>query len=426
MTIEEIKEILDRRKEAPNLDYKEDLMWVKENREKNLAIIKDILALANLKDGGSIFIGVRDGDFEFIGMNEDSWDSLDITKITQLLSNYADPIFTPSLSKNIIDGKRIAIIEVPEFAEVPIICSQSAYDKENKEILRKGAIYIRSAKCASEEVSTAEEIRAILGRGLVKKSDELVSSIQKIIMGKPIVPTKSSDNQYKEELESAKEFISKNFKNDFGSWELTSYPSIYNKKRFQSQKEIADVILRNKIMLRGWDFPHLGNDSSNFNLGKQSLTSWENHVESWRFYMSGLFVWKEEFWEDIRGIKDEEGRPVLAYENSMYNITEYFLFLKRIYGEETKDIDTIHVKLKLTKCFDRALDSTHPGVIIHNYLSKEDDIEMIEDIKIAELNASFEAIARKFILNLFLLFNCEWIGEEVIASWQKKLIERKI
>src|SRR2546423_1606986 len=141
--------------ETPNLDYKVTAVWNRIHNGDRLEITKDILAMANTRDGGRIVIGVDDKTKEYVGLSDEAYDSFEITKVNQFIHSYADPVFTCNvIKKNNLDGKKIVIIDVPEFQEAPIICKDNGHDPQNNLILMKGGLYIRTAKCTSELVSS--------------------------------------------------------------------------------------------------------------------------------------------------------------------------------------------------------------------------------------------------------------------------------
>lgn len=425
-TDEYILGLLNSKQETINQDYKQDLIWNKENRDSLLGIVKDILAMANTKDGGKLIFGVRDRDFEFLGLSEVSWNSFDVTDVNQLLHNFADPVFTCNVLKRIIDNKKVVIIDIPEFIETPIICKNSAFSSKNTQILQKGAIYIRTAKCTSEMITSVEDMRNILGRSLANKSDELLLSIQKLISGKPILPNESSQNAYVNEIKDGVLFLKNIIKEDFGYWQLVIYPSSYVNNRISSHLEAGKLIEESKVIVRGWDFPHIDThgNTTNFNEGRQSYVKWERFFEAWRLYFSGLFVWRKYFWEDIENHKEKNSRSVLSFISAIYSITEFMLFCKRIYGEKFS-VDSIHLKLNLTKCHDRKLASFEPLVSIWDYISNEENIFIEKDIKVIDLHASFQDVAKDIIKKLFMLFNWNDADNSMIEGWQKKLLERK-
>lgn len=422
---EEIKSLIYSKQETPNQDYKESLIWGKNNKDACLEIIKDILSMANIKDGGRIIFGVRNSDLEYIGVSEASWNSFDVTPINQLLHQYADPVFTCSIVKRVIDDKKVIVIDVPEFIEAPIVCKSSAFSSQNKEILRKGTIYIRTAKCTSEAISSVEEMRSILGRSITKKSDELLQSIQRLMSGKPLIPPQTVQDIYREEIKEALVFLDTLLKEAYGYWQIIVYPPFYNASLISNQTEAGKIIESSRVLLRGWDFPHLDThgNTTNFNRGRQSYVKWERYFEGWRLYKSGLFVWKRYFWEDIEETKGENNRPVLSFISAIYSITEFILFIKRLYSENLK-VDSVHLQLTLSKCSGRQLVSLEPAVNLRTYIGGEDTIVIENDIKAVDLQASFKDVAKGMIKQVFMLFNWDDPSDKMIEDWQKKLIEK--
>jgi hypothetical protein len=426
MTDKDIKTLLEAKNETPNLDYKETLVWDREHRDERLEVLKDILAMANTQDGGKIVFGVRDGDFEFVGLSDEAYDSFDTTPVNQFLHNYADPAFTCSIVKQEIEGKKVVVIDIPEFSEIPIICKQSANSSSNTEVLKKGAVYIRTKDCSSEPISTADKMRSILAIGLTRKKEELLGLIQKLITGKPLQETDEDKQLYEKEIANARDFFESNLTSDVGFWELTAYPTTYKADLIQNPVEAGNIVEQSVVRLRGWDLPHVdrhGNES-NFNEGKQSFTVSDRvqTQEAWRMHRSGLFVWKDYFKEDLRGYESEDGRKLLFFVSAIYSLTEIMLFLKRIYAEKL-EVDTIHVELVLSGCKGRMLGEGQPGLLHRGYICNEERITIKRDIKTVDLLASFETIAREFVKEIFMLFNWNDPAEHMLEDWQKKLLE---
>jgi hypothetical protein len=81
MTDDEIRRLIILKSEGPNLDYKAGFAWSKDNRDKKYELVRDLMALANTKDGGRVIFGVRDGDLEFIGVSTEIFESIDPTDV---------------------------------------------------------------------------------------------------------------------------------------------------------------------------------------------------------------------------------------------------------------------------------------------------------------------------------------------------------
>ncbi|TKJ32168.1 hypothetical protein CEE39_06225 [bacterium (candidate division B38) B3_B38] len=441
---EYIRQLLEIKSESKNLDYKEGLNWDdKASRDKKLEIIKDILAMANTQDGGKIVFGVKDDDFSFAGLKKNDHKSFDQTKVNELLHSYTDPKHFCHVCKQIIDGKYIVVIDVPEFQEDPIICKKDAPSSKNRDklILKKGQIYIRTEKASSEIIPSVQEMRELLGRSLIKKGDELLSTIERLIKGKPSKASDESQEKYDEEIKEANNFIFQNIGNKLeiiGYWEVYAYPIEYNSKRISDQRKIRELIEKSEVALRGWNFPHTDShgNASNFTKGRQSYTISEGlSYEGYCAYQSGLFIWKAAFEEDVSGIHTSIGKPALYVRWAIWSITEYFLFFKRYYVEIAPESD-LHIKIVLNRTGDRQLLFLHPSspptddlyereLHYNQYIAREPSIAIEKDIKVVDLRASYKEIANSIIKHIFSVFNWDDIKEPFIDQWQTRLIKRK-
>lgn len=428
--MEDIHQLLEIKTETKNLDHKEGLNWDKSSNDEKLEIVKDIIAMANTQDGGKIVIGVRDGDYEFVGLSEEDYKSFDQTKLNEFLHKYTDPKFSCQVYKDKIYEKYVVVIDIPEFQEVPIICKRDAHSSKNnsKQILQKGQIYIRTDKASSEVIPSAQEMRDLLGRAIVKKGDELLNNIEHLIKGKPLKTTEDSEEKYKIEIKETNDSLSMVLGEElkkYGYWEVYAYPMDYVAKRIAELKKIKELIEKSEVGLRGWPFPCTDNgNASNFTKCRQSYTTGGRYIEGYRAYQSGLFVWKRAIWEDIE--YKSNGKPVLSFISAIWSITEFFLFFKRYYTEIAPDSD-LHIEIILNGMKDRKLIALDPSDSLEDrYSAKDDLIRIQEDIKVVDLRASYKEIANRVIRDIFTVFNWDNVSEEVIDKQQTKLIERKI
>lgn len=155
MNVNDLKEMLEILEERPNLDYKKSSAWSVEN------IAKDILAMSNIRDGGTIIIGVDQttpGSFNPSGMLKEHSDTYDIDIIKDQVGEFADPNVDFSIDILTFDAKEFIGFTVREFKEIPAICKRDGTN------LRKGAIYIRSKsrRAESSEIKTSSEMRELL------------------------------------------------------------------------------------------------------------------------------------------------------------------------------------------------------------------------------------------------------------------------
>jgi hypothetical protein len=444
-SVTDVRGLIYSKSETPNLDFKEIAIWDRVHNGDRLEITKDILAMANTRDGGKIVLGVNDKTRDVVGLSEEAYASLEITKINEFVHRYSDPVFTCEVIKlPDFEGKRIVIIDVPEFKEDPIICKDNGHDSKNNLVLMKGGIYVRTAKCSSELVSSADETRSILERGLNKKSDEILAKIARLVQSvqsRPLTieadsqlthriqeaPQKLSSPEFKAEIKDALDFFDQTIKRDHGYWQVIGHPVMYNPVFLENPIQAHEIVEKSTVHLRGWDFPHDDShgNSKNTAKGRQSFTIWEGyHYEAWRMYKSGLFIWREYYMEDVEGYSKLD-KKVLSFVNVIYSMTEFLLFLKRAYTEFLK-VDAIHFELELTDCKARKLVSLDSGVHIwDDYVSVEEVIPIERDLNSVELEASATTIARDIAKEIFMIFNWNDPADSMIEDWQNKLIQRR-
>ncbi len=425
MTEKEAKELLLRKNESKNLDYKEKFNWDNALKSEKGQVIKDIIAMFNTQDGGKIVFGVRDKDFEFIGLSKEDFESFDSTKINDLLHNYTDPEYSCLIYKFNIDEKYVVIIDVPEFKELPVICKNNLHSQDNKLILQEGQIYIRTEKATTEVISSSEQMREFLNRAIRRKSNELLENIKKLIEGKSLTYSQESKERYKLEFEQYSIFATEKIGiiKDKGYWKIFAYPENYIHNRLD-QKKIKELVEKNKVDLRGWDFPHIDyKNTTNFNNGRQSFAKWEYHTEAWRFYNSGLFAWVSTFGEDDKSFR-KDGKQVLDFINVIYSLTEFFLFFKRYYQEVSRN-SYLNINITLVNVDNRKLICLNPEVNFHgNYFSLEKTLTYEMKIDMIDLTSSWKEKANEIARKIFLAFNWDTISEETISYWQERLLKK--
>lgn len=194
-----MKELLDyiyHGKEERNLEYKQSMAWG-ENATKE-KITKAVLAMSNLKEGGTIVLGVKensDGSFDEIGMDSNDIKGYRPDLIISHVNKYADPFVDISIDKVPDENKKFVVIQVAPFKEIPIIC------KKGSNGLKKGKIYTRSRRMnETSEVNSQTEMREIIDLAVEKNIEKFrhrfYSIFQNKIEDKVIVPS----NKFKDEL----------------------------------------------------------------------------------------------------------------------------------------------------------------------------------------------------------------------------------
>ena len=160
--------------EERNLEYKEGRPW----QTLRLKIAKAALAMANLKGGGYIIVGVEDIDaakkFNPVGISEEAGATYDKDEMTRFLNNYADPGIVADARTFSDDSRHFVVIQVSEFEDMPVIC------KKDGDGLRDGQMYVRPRRMAeSVAVPSAAELRDVLenavDKGITKQLERFES-----------------------------------------------------------------------------------------------------------------------------------------------------------------------------------------------------------------------------------------------------------
>lgn len=80
---------------------------------------------------------------------------------------------------------------------------------------------------------------------------------------------------------------------EYPYWRINIRPMVYQDEVIPSLSQCFQIIEKNRIRLRGWDYPHLSNHDNERTQGTNWIASWSNfrgHNEYWRFYQSTQFL----------------------------------------------------------------------------------------------------------------------------------------
>lgn len=426
-----VRELLAQKSETRNLDCKKSFNWDIADNDAKCELVKDILSFSNTQDGGVLVFGVEDGTFKHVGMSDADLASFDTTRINDFLHRYTDPQTSCEIQRSTIDGLNLVLISVPEFKDVPIICKKAANSSKDpsKVILKLGGIYIRTEKASSEAVPSAEEMRDLMNRALLKRGDQLLNMIQSLLKGGPASQGTEID-RYAEEIQAARAYFEDVLPSDpekNGYWEIVAMPQSYVQERLANITSVSKTLTEAEVSLRGWDFPHRDRDTqSNFTKGYQSHTNFMNHIEAHRAYQSGLFVWRGYYWEDFFNSTKQHG-PSLSFVNVIYTVTEFLVFLKRFY-ERVVPEGAIRFSLEMTDTNGRQLVSTTSDNlwVLGTHICKESLLLMSHDYNVPELRASAEEIAIGLVQKIFEVFNWNNPDASMIRAYQQRLLSRTL
>lgn len=166
MTTDEFEELLEGAEETDVLEFKQAMEW-------ETGLVKDILAMANIQDGGRIVVGIEDQTLAKQGLTAAQAKTFNSDELKDKVGVYADP-FVDFTVEEVQDrgGLSFIVISVAPFALLPVICKK---DGGKKNELHAGAIYFRTRtrRPSSIPVSNASDMRDILDRATVLRMRHL-------------------------------------------------------------------------------------------------------------------------------------------------------------------------------------------------------------------------------------------------------------
>lgn len=151
-------------REERNLEYKRRLSW--NDTKVRPRITKSILSMCNIRDGGTIVVGVeqRGEAFQPTGMVRKDLESFTQDGVSSHVNEFADPFVEVTISRVSNGRSNFIVIQVQEFAELPVVCK-----RDGPAGLRRGAIYTRTRRMnESAEVPSQAEMREILDLAVEK------------------------------------------------------------------------------------------------------------------------------------------------------------------------------------------------------------------------------------------------------------------
>ena len=186
---------LDCCQESQAIDFKESAAW----ESLKLRLIRTILAMGNLRDGGVIIIGASErGDtWELTGITQEHLATYDVDDITDAINKYASPPMQIEivLVKYLNDQAFLAF-QVKEFENLPYICRNNAPNGIG--LLREGEVYIRPpGKPQTKKVTNAQEMVDLLELAAENRARSIISTSHRI----GFVPPPDNTQHFDRELE---------------------------------------------------------------------------------------------------------------------------------------------------------------------------------------------------------------------------------
>ena len=167
-------------------------------------VVRAILAMSNIRDGGIVVIGVEDVDgvVKWSGVHNDDITTWTYDNLADKVAAYADPSVSFELTKLPSNGNNFIIITINEFDETPTFCKKEA-NVEGNQILKKGVLYIRPRhKAESSAISTSQDMRDIISLATEKRLRDFFKNAQSAGLLSVSSDLDTAEKIFKEERDS--------------------------------------------------------------------------------------------------------------------------------------------------------------------------------------------------------------------------------
>ncbi|QDT24415.1 helix-turn-helix domain-containing protein [Gimesia chilikensis] len=438
-TPDELKRLIETSGESDNIDFKGPMTWDKSTQSAKLA--KVIVSFANSRDGGAIVIGRSEvnGQFEITGLTEDEAISFETTRVASWINSRFSPPVRLVCSSIEYECKRLEVISVAQFEDIPIICTKPLLDPTDsrKELLKQGTIYVRNQNAESAPLKTVEEFRTLIGLATSRQGDQMLSMFDSILKGKPILPVENHQERYEAELKRIEKGLEDVMKDRMvlGGWRLAIHPTTYVEDRWNDSEELEAVIQKRSIRIRS-EFPPTRNGTH--------LREWgicnDYYGEIWTLTHSGMFaLWQpyrensykyECQWRGLDGtpsIPDIEPGGWIEFKLNMDLVIEMFMFIDRFIEEYELggDFDLSFVADSLSGrklvCRDSQINFSHRDP----EPCRANRFEIVKQFRIEEFRAEWESICADTIKRFFEYFPNSNITKEVILGWIERFKRRE-
>ena len=157
-------------------------------------VVKAMLGMCNRRDGGTVIIGVEEnqGVLNQVGLSESEIAGWNYDAVADQVARYADPSINFALDVKEYEVSSYVVIEVEEFADIPVLCKRSYGD-----VLRDGACYVRPRrKPETSDIPTQADMRDLLDLAIEKGVTQFLERARRVgLFSTPTVESPATDQE---------------------------------------------------------------------------------------------------------------------------------------------------------------------------------------------------------------------------------------
>ncbi len=330
---EKFRPFLEQLKETGYVEYKGAFPWddVRDRVERT------VLAMANRRDGGVLVIGVddnHDNSWTLTGLTLDQKDTYNLQTLESCLTSLGVPSVRCSVVALPLDsGNSVILIEVsPSIGHVTVGASGT----------HRNIVYVRKDHPAETKKAELSDMLAMLDDLADIKVERRLEEYRRLgFLPSSNQPSKDIESEYDEELATVSSLKTpiRLFEEAIRSRphvRVLVRPNRERQPRFKNPRARKRLVEENRVMRRGWDFPHSSPHEKEWCFDNSFTGCQSDYLkpEIWKLYASGQY----EYLENQRSLDGtskrilfaEPGVSYLEAVSSLYALLEYVEFAKRL------------------------------------------------------------------------------------------------
>lgn len=216
-----------------------------------------------------------------------------------------------------------------------------------------------------------------------------------------------------------------------GYWQVVIRPATLVEDRIVDYSQLFPLVEKNRVKLRGWDFPHIDYKAPVLKgpdwIGQE--IEWQYMKDEWRFFQSGQFVqimgipldWRDALylWQDT---PEWKAGTLVGIGDTIGTLTEIFEFAARLALSEAGD-EAMHIEFSMHHLKDRSLymDSGRDRwPLLKAYKTSMDKYAKSFELERSQLVSDAKALASQAAIQFFKRFDFD-IDSNDVESWQDEI-----